>query len=66
MHSLSLHRVNNIEITTKSLDKGDNKMVNLVVTSDNDTRFEVTCFLDNEKGFKAINLLDLIKLSNLL
>ena len=62
MNSLCLHRVTDIEIATKSLDEGNNNIVDLVITSEDNTRFEVTCFLDNQKGFKALDLKALLGL----
>tara|TARA_Y100000401_G_scaffold12494_1_gene8533 strand:- start:747 stop:980 length:234 start_codon:yes stop_codon:yes gene_type:complete len=65
---LSIHRVTDIEISTKSLDKKEgkwedmNNIVNLVITGDDDTRFEISCFLDDEKGFKALDLKALFSL----
>ena len=60
MNRLNMHYVNNIEISTKTLDgksaEEKSSVVDIKITQKDGLDFDLTLFLDDEKGFKALDL----------
>tara|TARA_R110002020_G_scaffold201619_1_gene404329 strand:+ start:371 stop:586 length:216 start_codon:yes stop_codon:yes gene_type:complete len=57
MNSLCIHSVNNIEISTKTLDnEQQSDIVNIRITQGDGLYFDLSLFMDDEKGFKALDM----------
>ncbi len=57
MNTLAMHRVNNIEISTKTLDNDrQSNVVNIEITQEDGITFDLSLFLDSEKKFKALDM----------
>ena len=57
MNSLCIHSVNNIEISTKTLDnEQQSDIVNIRITQGDGLYFDLSLFMDDVKGFKALDM----------